>query len=87
MRQDEGEQHHPQYVIEYDHTHAALPTAKYGVHGGHKKHTRPAVQTVVEQLPQWRGGVGAASLLTVHAVFATQKRREWLVNSRREYKK
>lgn len=76
MRQDEGEQHHPQYVIEYDHTHATLPTPKYGVHGGHEKHARPTVQTMVKQLPQWRGGVGAASLLTVHTVFTTRKRRE-----------
>lgn len=67
--QDEGEKHHPQDVVERDHAHAALPAPEYGVHGGHEEDARPAVQAVVEQLPQRRRGVGAAGLFPVDAVW------------------
>lgn len=51
VRQDEGEQHHPQDVIQRGHAHAALTSPKYGVHGGHEEDAGPAVQAVVKKLP------------------------------------
>lgn len=68
MRQDEGEQHHPKDVVKRGHAHAAGATPKYRIDCGHEKDASPAVQPVVKQLPEWRGGVGAARLLAVHAV-------------------
>lgn len=47
--EDKGEQHHPQDVVQRHHVHAALSAAKYGVHRGHEKDARPAVQTVVKE--------------------------------------
>ena len=51
VRQDEGEQHHPQDVIQRGHTHTALTTPKYGVNRGHKVDAGPAVQAVIKKLP------------------------------------
>lgn len=49
--QDEGEQHHPQDVVEHTYAHATFPTPKYGVHRGDKEDAGPAVEPMVEELP------------------------------------
>jgi len=51
VREDEGEQHHPQDVVQRGHAHTTLPTPKYGVDGGHEVDAGPTVQAVVKQLP------------------------------------
>lgn len=51
VRQDEGEQHHPQDVIQRDHAHSTLPTPKYGINRGHEEDAGPAVQAMVKEFP------------------------------------
>lgn len=51
VRQNEGEQHHPQDVVQRNHAHAALQAPKHGVDGRHEEDAGPAVQAVVKQLP------------------------------------